>query len=190
MSAPEFFNQMRKSLRAETNTCLIGRVENFDPVKMKADVQPLVLDEKGEQLPMLVDVPVQLFRAGGFIIRPPYTKGDLVYVACAQHDIDDVIMTGRVSNQANTRQHDLTDAVVIGGLHPFSEDLPAAHSEDMLIATESMSAKIVITKDGSINLEAEEKPIGITAPKGISLSATDPEGVGVTITGKSSVASW
>lgn len=190
MSATEFFDTMIQNLIDNFNTGLIGQIEKYDPVQMKADVQPLIRDRDGDSLSPLLNIPVNLFRAGGFIIRPPYKKGDLVYVACAQHDIDDVIETGKISMRANARQHNLTDAVVIGGLNPFSHPLPAAHGEDMLIATESLSAKIIITKEGEIHLEATEKPIGITAPKGISLSATDPEGVGVTIVGKDSSGSW
>ena len=79
-SAHEFFNGLKGNLSEQTNSAMVGRIERFDASKMKADVLPLIRSKSGANPSMLVGVPVSMLRAGGFVIRPPYKKGDIVLV--------------------------------------------------------------------------------------------------------------
>jgi hypothetical protein len=156
MSASQFFDRMLSNFRSSIHTCLIGRIERFDPVKMQADVQPLFYDEQNHApMPLLLSVPVAPQKAGGFFIRMPYKKGDLVVVVCAQQDIDEITLKGEMKQHNSGRKHDLSDAIVVCGFHPFSLKLPEEHKEDLLFATEDMKAKFVITKDRQILIHAE-----------------------------------
>ena len=71
----------------------IGRIESFDKVKMRADVQPLLEykssgDTTAVKFAVIGNIPVQFLYAGGYYIRPDYAKGDLVWVTYSTFDIE------------------------------------------------------------------------------------------------------
>jgi len=172
-----------------------AKIESFDPQKLKATVTPLFKrkfngQDQAVSMPIIVEVPVACLYAGGFIIRPPYKKGDIVLLIFAQRALDNVIGTGKEADPEINRMHALDDAILVGGLMPFTESTPAGNAGDLVIGTDDFKAKIVISTDGAINIESQDSPVTITAPKGITLSATDPAGSGVQINGKDNSGSW
>lgn len=70
----------------------VARIESHKTNTMRADVTPLLLiTESGKKpVPFVVvpDIPVGFIHAGGFIIRPKYRKGDLVWLSFASHSIE------------------------------------------------------------------------------------------------------
>ena len=89
---------------------MIARIEKFDPVKMKADVKPLgkiKLCGEVQEMPLIIEVPVSFIKAGSFFIRPPYNKGDLAFIIFAEHDIDNIMLTGK-EEQTNSAQQPLS----------------------------------------------------------------------------------
>ncbi len=71
----------------------IGRIESFDKVRMRADVQPLVEytsenSTSATRFAIIGDIPVQFLFAGGYYIRPDYVKGDLVWISYATFSIE------------------------------------------------------------------------------------------------------
>lgn len=190
-----FLDGLMGEFAADLNTAMPARIESYDSQKLKAVVSPLFKrkfqgQDSAVSMPPIVEVPVSCLRAGGFIIRPPYKKGDIVLLVFAQRALDNVIGTGKEADPEITRMHALDDAIVVGGLMPFTGSLPAGYDSDLVIGTDDFKAKIVISSDGTINIESQEKPVSITAPKGITLSATDPAGSGVQINGKDNSGSW
>ncbi len=161
-SPMDFFNKLSGSLVNEINSCMLGRIETFDASKMKANVVPLVKNKDGNK-PMLIEVPVSFIKAGPFLIRPPYKKGDIVLVVFADEDIDNVLLSGNVSEPNSTRKHSLDDAIVVGGVMPFTNTLPGEHGEDLVIGKDDFTAKIVIKEDGEILIESD-KGITISGP--------------------------
>ncbi|NMB44743.1 MAG: hypothetical protein GX995_11535, partial [Clostridiales bacterium] len=113
----DFFNKLSENMASGINKCMLGKIENFNPTTMKADVIPLVKTQDGNK-PMLIEVPVSFMRAGPFVIRPPYKVGDIVLVAFADEDIDNVLLSGNISNPNSTRKHSLDDAIIVGGIMP------------------------------------------------------------------------
>lgn len=178
----------------DLHTCMPAKIESFDPVKMKATVTPLFKrvfkGQKPVNMPPIVEVPVSGLLAGGFVIRPPYKTGDLVLLIFAQRALDNVMAAGNEADPEISRMHALDDAIVVGGLMPFSQSLPGGHAQDLLIGTANLSAKITISPEGLISISSQEQPLSITAPKGITLSATDITGTGVVINGKDTSGSW
>ncbi len=163
---------------AHLHTAMPARVESFDPVKMRATVQPLFRRKfKGQgaiRMPLLLDVPVAFIRAGGFVIRPPFRKGDIVLVVFSERAIDNVIYAGEEADPGINRKHALDDAIVVGGLLPSvakQEDgtavelgLPDTNAADLVLGKEDFTSVLVMNSSGdieaanaggSVKLEAE-----------------------------------
>lgn len=152
-SANDFFSNLKGSMSDQTNSAMVARVERFDASTMMADVLPLVNTENGEIPGMLLDIPVSLLRAGGFIIRPPYKEGDIVLVVFVDRDMDNFLKSGKQSKPETNRTHSLDDAVVVGSVMPFTDSLPGGHANDLVIGTENLSSKIVVQRNGNIIIE-------------------------------------
>lgn len=90
-NALDFFQRL---ISDKLESILIGavcRIEKFDATRMVADIQPLARQEtpagKTVDLPLLVNIRVGYQGAGDYVVRPPYKKGDLVWVSFATYDI-------------------------------------------------------------------------------------------------------
>lgn len=158
----KFFNQLSQNLTGGINSCTLGKIETFDSTTMKANVIPLVKSEDGNK-PMLIEVPVSFMRAGPFLIRPPYKQGDIVLVVFADEDIDNVLISGTISEPNSTRKHSLDDAIIVGGVMPFTNTLPGEHGNDLVIAKDDFETKLVIEESGKILIESN-KGITISGP--------------------------
>ncbi len=148
----KFIAETRASDSSKLHTAILAQILNYDPILMQADLQPLIRDPAFEYAP-IVKASVSCFRAGGFIIRPPYQPGDIVVAVIIERGIDDVFDTGTKAEQVGKRHHSLTDAVVIGGFTARPFPLPEDHGQDLLISTEDGSKKIIMDPDGNIQIE-------------------------------------
>lgn len=166
-SPMNFFNKLSEQLTSNINSCTLGMIEKFDAKKMKAEVTPLVKyknkDGTMEKRPLLIEVPVSFLKAGSFVIRPPYKKGDVVLVVFADNDIENALLSGDVSEPNSTRVHSLDDAIAVAAIMPFAEELPDEHSEDLVIAIDTFSSKVVIKENGEILIKSD-KGITISGP--------------------------
>lgn len=162
-SANDFFNNLKGSLSEQTNSAMVCKVERFDATKMKADVLPLINNSDGTKPSMLIEVPVMLVKAGGFAIRPPYKKGDIVLVVFIDRDMDNFLRTGDTSTPETSREHSLDDAVVVGSVMPFTEELPSEGANDLVIGTEDFSSTVIIRPNGDIVIKAGEVYLGSDA---------------------------
>lgn len=177
----KFMGKLSNSIVNGINNCMLGKVESFDASTMKADISPLISNANADggyaNMSMLVEVPVSFLKAGPFVIRPPYKAGDIVLIVFADSDIDNALLSGAASTPNSTRKHSLDDAIVVGGIMPYTTTLPDEHIDDLIIGTEDFKAKIVISEDGTILLSCE-KEIEISSEKS------------VTITSPSSTTTW
>lgn len=167
---------------AGTHTAILARVERYDPVKSIADVMPLASGQ-----PPITNAPVVCFKSGGFIIRFPLKKGDIVLAVVVDHAVDQVMASGQPATPDSLRKHDLSDAVVIGGLTMFNQPLPGEHGQDLVIAKDDMTLKIVISED-AITIGSKDKDINLTTQEGnINISSVNGN---VNISGKDKSDSW
>ena len=166
-SPRDFFNKLTTNLTSGINNCMLAKIETFDHKKMKANVIPLVKyrnkDNSIEERPMLIEVPVSFVKAGPFVIRPPYQSGDIVLLVFADEDIENVLFSGDISEPNSARKHSLDDAIVVGGIMPFTKELPGEHSKDLVIAKDDFTTKIVLKEDGEILIESS-KGVTISGP--------------------------
>ena len=138
---------------SEIHTCLPAKIERYDPEKMRADVVLLSkkeLEGEKEEIPPIVEVPVALLKAGPFVIRQPFEKGDPVLVVFGEKALDKLLITGNPEDPQMTRQHSFDDAVVIGGLQLEQDpDLNSDYTDDLLIENQEEESRIVLKADES-----------------------------------------
>lgn len=175
--AMEFMKNLSGNITGGINNCMMGKIEKFNGETMKADIIPLVRvkNKAGEieEISMLIEVPVSFVKAGPFVIRPPYKKGDIVVVLFADSDIENTLLSGDVSNPNSTRKHSLDDAIAIGGIMPFTTTLPGEHLDDLIIAKDDFSTKIVIKENGEIIIQGGKVYLGDeNAIEGVPLGDT------------------
>jgi hypothetical protein len=100
-----------------------GIVEAFDTTRQTVSVK-LALREKVSQggttvdmeIPLLVDVPVVMPRAGGYSLVFAPTKGDECLVVFSDICIDSWWQNGGIQNLAELRRHDFSDGFAILGV--------------------------------------------------------------------------
>ena len=147
------------------HTCLPGKIESYDPLKMRAKVTLLAKKElAGEMvnIPPIVEVPVALLKAGPFIIRQPFQKGDPVLVVFGEKAIDKLLITGNPEDPQLKREHSYDDAIVIGGLQLEQDpDLPNEELNSLYIANTDKDVKLFINPDGTFRLANDAKQFEI-----------------------------
>lgn len=148
----QFFEKNNQNLLNSVNTCGFARVVKVDMKYMRMDVQPLFEMDA----PQILNVPIATHQTKKFFIRPPYKVGDIVLLIFSQRDIDPIVWEG---GEASTRKLSIDDALVIGGVTPFTQPLPdefEEHKEDFVIATRDYKTRLIITKDGDIIVDVDE----------------------------------
>lgn len=161
--ASAFFHKMVDDLVGGINTVAIGKIESFDATKAKADVRVLPGND------LIVAVPVAMPQTNDFVVRMPYSKGDVVVIVFAQRDIDNILLGG--DNAETGRKLSIDDAIVVGGINLFNNSMPADNSADLAIAKKDMSSKIVLKANGDIAIETAGNVFvgGSTATEGVPL---------------------
>jgi hypothetical protein len=115
-------------MREHAYTALPGRVERFDESKNAADVKPLIKDYDPQEdgstrivsLPIVPNVPILQLVGGGFRTTYPIAVGDTVLLVFARRSLDKWKAYGGEVDPADRRLFNLSDAVAIPGLLPFS----------------------------------------------------------------------
>ena len=162
--ANEFFNKML-SEGYNFNKVKLGKVVEFDALKMKAKIQPLPSEEHS----LLINVPVMSFITKDFYIRLPLKKDDIVVVLFSDNDLDNILLGS--DNKETDRKHDLSDSICIGGIIPFTEEFTDDNEDDLIISHRENTAKIVIKENGDILVKTDEN-INFEAGKNIKLKAS------------------
>lgn len=147
------------------HTCLPGRVVSFDTQTGKAAIQPEVQSKlTGEfvSLPQINNVPIMFFRAGGFRITLPVKKDDKVLILFTERSIDRWLEDGQDSGPRQTHTHNLSDAIAIPGVYPFS-DVPPFDSNDAVVGKEDGSVEVRLKPDGEAVIKGKTVKLGSDA---------------------------
>lgn len=175
MKGTEFLDRFLRQILSDLHTLAIGRIEDYDPVLLKAEVSIMYLskykDHEPLEIPLIVEVPVAAEYGAGFLSRMPYERGDLVLVGFSERAIDEIINTGEKALPKRKTFHSLDDAIVIKGINPFNVSLPGAHGEDFIvgllengdwfsfIAIEKETGHIILEMDEERRIVIEEERI-------------------------------
>lgn len=127
---PQVLNAAISGALDEARVMMPGRIETYNTVTRRADVQPLIQDrvenEEGDEvaitLPVLSDVPVVFPGSGGARVRYPVSKGDEVMLVFASSSIARWKFKGGLVDPGDTRRHALPDVIAITGLQAIADD--------------------------------------------------------------------
>jgi len=137
------------------NTAMPGQIVDYDYSTQKATIQPVLnkVYTNGDivQMPILNNVPVMFPRAGGASLTFPVVKGDTCLLVFSSRSLDNWKESGGIVSPEDPRKFDLSDAVAIVGLYPFSEVSPALNNEDVLLTYKNSSITIKVTGDVVVN---------------------------------------
>ena len=148
----------------ELHTSLPGIVESFDPETQTASIQPAIKrifktndgDKEiltPENLPILINVPVQFPRGGGFSITFPVKKGDECLLVFCERSIDSWYTSGKISEPLSRRFHSLSDATAFVGISSSTNSIPNYSADDLQIKKDDGSVEITLFNDNSIKLK-------------------------------------
>jgi len=140
----------------EIHTSMPARVVSFDPEDQRVEVQPLVerlveTEDGGEiceTLPPITDVPVVFPRTKNFVVSFPIEEGDIVLLMFTERSIDKWLSTadGAITNPNDFLRHDLSNAVAIPGVYPFSQPITNFDNEALTIGQDG-STIVRVKKD-------------------------------------------
>lgn len=141
------------------HTAFPARVISYDYTTRKATLQPLIdkkyRDGTTQPMPKLNNVPVIMPQAGSFFVNYPVNAGDTCLVMCCERSIDAWLQNGQQAPPNDPRKFDLSDAVAIMGLSPFSVSSLAANNSDVVIGY--AGSKITIRSNGDISINTSNR---------------------------------
>jgi len=118
----EFYERLGRKWGTDLRVAMPGIVQSFDSVEQTVTVQPAIKERiivdgnvSMVNLPLLLDVPIVIPRAGGFALTMPVRQGDECLVVFVDMCIDAWFSQGDVQVQAEQRRHDLSDGFAIMG---------------------------------------------------------------------------
>ncbi len=161
---PTLTDAVRQAITSALNgihVCLPGEVQKYDRVTSKAEVKPVLskayLDETTEDLPVIANVPVVWPRTAKAIIHMPLAKGDFVLLVFSERSMDAWLSDGKTGAPPDSRKFDLSDAIALPGLWPFSSSSPATSDDAIEIINGNTSIKmtedLVDINDGNLTVD-------------------------------------
>lgn len=119
---PQLLNAIAEGVKFSLRVAMPGIVQAWDADQQTVTVQIAIREkismsgtEEEVEIPLLVDVPVVMPRAGGYSLVFAPAKGDECLVVFADACIDSWWQSGGVQSQADRRRHDLSDGFAILG---------------------------------------------------------------------------
>lgn len=176
-----FYRMLMDTISSQLRVAIPGIIQSFDADTQTCTVQPAIqervqnpdLSYSWVSLPLLVDVPVQFPRGGGFSITFPLQKGDECLLVFSDMCLDSWWTSGEVGNQMDKRRHDLSDATAIVGITSQARKLSNYATDAMQMRTDDGSTYITM-KSNEIDIQASTVKIN-----GINFSShvhSDPQG--------------
>lgn len=114
-----------QSLRLRT--IMIAQCISFDSNKNTVNVQPLLqrkINGVVENMPVISDVPVGFYGAGGMVMTMQPAKGDTCALWISDRSLEQWKLKGGITDPGMGRHHHFTDAIAYFGLNAFDEAYP------------------------------------------------------------------
>lgn len=170
-SENELYKTMGDSWKSFLRVSIPGIIQSFDATTQTCVVQPAIREKvtnndystQWMDLPLLLDVPIVVPRAGGFALTLPIKKGEECLVIFADMCIDGWFSFGDIQNQLEKRRHDLSDAICIPGLYSQPNKISNYSTNSIQLRNLSGNQYIEI-KENEINIVGNLKINGQTYP--------------------------
>lgn len=164
----EQFKRMRQQLECDLRVSLPAVVKSFDSSKLTVSVQPTIKETllvnavpTPVSLPQFDDVPVMVYRAGGFSVTLPIQAGDECLLVFSDMCIDQWWQSGGVGNiQIVNRRHDLSDAIAIFGLSSQPRVLTGYSSSSLQVRSDDGTTVVEVANGGVVNIKANTVNLG------------------------------
>jgi hypothetical protein len=138
-----------------------GIIQSFNAssqtVKVKLALREKVIYDDAPptwvDIPVLVDVPILIPRAGGFALTLPVSAGDECLVVFGDMCIDAWWQSGGVQNQMDRRRHDLSDGFAVLGIW----------SQPRVLSDYSVDSAQLRSDDGNVMVEVKSNEINVNA---------------------------
>ena len=158
----------------DLHTALPGIIKSFDASTQLASVQPCIkrvfkTRDAGVEfttpadLPLLINVPIQFPRGGGFSLTMPIKPEDECLLIFSERSIDFWHEKGGTQLPGARRFHDLSDAIALVGLSSKPNKIPNYNPDSMELKADDGSVSVKWNADGTINVTANSEVI-VTAP--------------------------
>lgn len=165
-------SKLKEDVSNSIRVCMPAKIESYDFKTQKASVkvtmQELYEDGSTVDYPIISGVPVVFMAAGGASINLPVLKGDSCFVIFFDRDMSNWLLGGAGQKPNSTRSHNMSDAVAIMGLSPFTNTSKTENNTDVLI--NYSGSKITIKPDGILNIETT-KDINIDSAETVNMNS-------------------
>jgi len=162
---------LTRHLIGQVHTSIPARIEKYDKKTQKADVKPMLKKtyQDGEEVeyPIIPNVPLVMPRTASSGVILPVSKGDTVLLVFSERSIDGWLSTGDLSSTPADQRFDLSDAIGIVGLFPFTETSQASGDDVEVFFGD---AKITLKKDKEILLENGKGTIQLSSNGQININ--------------------
>ena len=136
-------------LISDVHVCMPAEIIKYDADTMTCSAQPLIKRrfyrrDKAESYPVINKIPVVFNRTANALIRLPVTKGDIVMLVFADHEISNWINSTGIANEyLDKRYHHLNDCFAFVGGYPTGKSHEAKNPNALEIIVSS-GTKITI----------------------------------------------
>jgi hypothetical protein len=140
-----------------------GIIQSFNATAQTVTVQVAIRERVNlngnlswETIPLLVDVPIFMPRAGGFTLTMPVTAGDECLVVFGDNCMDAWWQSGGVQNQVEKRRHDLSDGFAIVGIWSQPRVLPDYKTDAAQLRNDAGDVYVEIDGQGKARVQATD----------------------------------
>lgn len=159
------FDKLSRNMRVASPAI----IKSFDPEKQTVTAQITIREKisfrggdfEDITIPILLDVPIYMPRAGNFILTMPVTIGDECLIIFGDTCIDSWWETGAVSNQMDLRRHNLSDGFALLGVW----------SQPKVISDYSTDSTFLRNLNNDSYIEIRDSDINIKTPTKITIEA-------------------
>lgn len=155
------------------HTAMPATFVSFDASECSATVQPSVnknyLDGSTAELPVIYKVPVLFPVAGQASITFPINPGDYCLLVICERSLEEWKRLGINEKPIDRRKFNLSDAIAIPGLIPFTETMPTIGDG---LTLRFGSSTITIGSDGQVQIDSGSQTTTISATGNITISTT------------------
>lgn len=134
MTSPsDIFRESVNAILCNVHTSLPGIVKSYDASSNKATIQPALnknYTSGSQPMPVLENVPIMFPNNVVF----PVNNGDYVLLVFVERSIDLWLSVGGQVTPTDPRKFDLSDAIAIPGLMPFTQTYPNNNNQDYVIS--------------------------------------------------------
>lgn len=121
----EIYKSFADAIKSSIRVSIPGIIQSFDSLNQTCTIQPVIREKvtdleyssSWQDLPLLLDVPISIPKAGNFALTFPIKKGDECLVIFSDMCIDGWFSLGGIQNQIEKRRHDLSDCFCILGTY-------------------------------------------------------------------------